>query len=238
MPDFLLEIGTEEIPARMIAGAQKELQRRISDLLERERLPASAALTCLDTPRRLAVLASGIPVVQADITEQLTGPSASVGFKDGSPTSAAHAFAKKAGVDVSRLERTSTPKGEYLSAKITKKGRSATDILTESLPREIASLYWPKNMYWRKPSERFVRPMRWLVAMLDDQVIPLEFGGVRAGNESRGHRILAEGEVRIPKAGAAYVEVLRIAKVLNSKEREQQIRKSLDAATRSVPGAR
>jgi glycyl-tRNA synthetase beta chain len=93
-------------------------------------------------------------------------------------------------------------------------------------------------MYWRKPSERFVRPVRWLVAMLDDQVVPVEFGGVRAGNESRGHRILSDGSVAIPRAGAAYVEALRGAKVLSREAREQQIRKALDAAARTIPGAR
>src|SRR5216683_1565274 len=226
MPDFLLEIGTEEIPARMIAGAQEELQRRVVDLLNRERLAASAAVSSIDTPRRLAVLALGIPAAQPDVTEQINGPAVSVAFKDGQPTPAAHVFAKKAGVEVAQLERVTTPKGEYLSAKITKRGRSAAEILAESLPKEIASLYWPKNMYWRKPSERFVRPVRWLVAMLDDQVVPLEFDGVRAGSQSRGHRILSQGSVTIPSAGAAYVEALRGAKVLGRAEREHQIRKA------------
>jgi glycyl-tRNA synthetase beta chain len=238
MPDFLLEIGTEEIPARMIAGAQEELQRRVVELLNRERLPAAVEISFVDTPRRLAVLASGIPAAQPDLTEQINGPAVSVAFKDGWPTPAAHAFAKKAGVDVANLERVTTPKGEYLSAKITKRGRSAAEILAESLPKEIASLYWPKNMYWRKPSERFVRPVRWLVAMLDDQVVPLEFGGVRAGNQSRGHRILSDGPVVIPSAGAPYVEALKQAKVISRGDREQQIRKALDAATRTIPGAR
>jgi glycyl-tRNA synthetase beta chain len=238
MPDFLLEIGTEEIPARMIASAQVELQRRVSDLLTRERLAASDAVSSVDTPRRLAVLAPGIPAAQPDLTEQINGPAVSVAFKDGQATPAAHAFAKKAGVDVAQLERVATPKGEYLSAKITKRGRGAAEILAESLPKEIASIYWPKNMYWRKPSERFVRPVRWLVAMLDDQVVPLEFGGVQAGNQSRGHRILADGGVTIPRAGVPYVEALRAAKVLSREAREQQIRKALDAATRAISGAR
>ncbi|MGZ4815476.1 MAG: glycine--tRNA ligase subunit beta, partial [Terriglobales bacterium] len=99
-------------------------------------------------------------------------------------------------------------------------------------------IYWPKNMYWRKPNERFVRPVRWLVAMLDGKTIPLEFDGVRAGNSSRGHRILTDGAVSIARAGSAYVDSLRAAKVLGRAEREYQIRKALDAATRTIPGAR
>jgi glycyl-tRNA synthetase beta chain len=238
MPDFLLEIGTEEIPARMIAAAQEELQRRVGDLLKRERLAASGKLFGFDTPRRLAVLASEIPAAQPDATEQINGPAVSVAFKDGQPGPAAHAFAKKAGVEVSQLERVRTRKGEYLSAKITTKGRSAAEILAEMLPKEISALYWPKNMYWRKTNERFVRPVRWLVAMLDDAVLPLEFGGVRAGRDSRGHRILSSGNVAIPRAGNSYTEKLRSAKVLSREEREQQIRKALDAAARTIPAAR
>src|SRR5690242_7549487 len=203
MPDFLLEIGTEEIPARMIAGAQEELQRRVHELLQRERLTPNGDLASLDSPRRLSVMAVGVPTAQPDVTEQLTGPSVAVAYKEGQPTPAAHAFAKKAGVDVSALDRVTTPKGEYLAAKVTKKGRSAAEILAESLPKEIGSIYWPKNMYWRKTSEHFVRPVRWLVAMLDEEVIPLEFAGIRAGDQSRGHRILAKAEARIARAGSA-----------------------------------
>src|SRR5207253_5728984 len=93
-------------------------------------------------------------------------------------------------------------------------------------------------MYWRKPNERFVRPVRWLVAMLDDEVIPLEFGGILAGHQTRGHRILANSEVSIPRAGAAYIQALEQAKVLGRDLREQQIRKGLDAVTRAIAGAR
>ena len=149
--------------------ASQELRERIRTLLARERL-AGGEIAYLDTPRRLAVLAAGIPAAQPDVTEQVSGPSVQVAYKEGQPTPAAHAFAKKAGVDVSRLERVTTPKGEYLAAQVTKKGRSASEILAEALPKEIATIYWPKSMYWRKPTERFVRPVRWLVAMLDGEV--------------------------------------------------------------------
>jgi glycyl-tRNA synthetase beta chain len=237
MPDFLLEIGCEEIPSRMIDAARLDLRERVQKLLQRERLLATGDISSLDSPRRLAVLASGVSAIQPDVAEQITGPSANIGFKDGQPTPAAHAFAKKAGVDVSHLERVTTAKGEYLSARITKKGRAATEVLSEMLPKEINSIYWPKNMYWRKPSEKFVRPVRWLVALLGKEVIPLEFDGIPAGNQSRGHRILAEGPIRIAAAGD-YVQALRAAKVLGRSERENQIRKGLDVMTRTIPGAR
>ena len=237
MPDFLLEIGCEEIPARMIDAASRELRERVGALLSRERLTAGE-IAHFDTPRRLAVMAGGLPAAQADVTEQVTGPSVNVAYKNGEPTPAAHAFAKKAGIDVSQLEKITTAKGEYLAAKVTKKGRSAGEILAENLPIEISSIYWPKNMYWRKTGERFVRPVRWVVAMLDGETIPLEFDGIWAGKLSRGHRILSPGGVTISRAGSAYVDALRSAKVLGRPDREQQIRKALDAATRTIPGAR
>jgi glycyl-tRNA synthetase beta chain len=237
MPDFLLEVGCEEIPARMIGDAVRELRERVETLLQRERLAPSGAVTWLDTPRRLAVIAPGIPSAQPDLTEQVTGPSAQVAFKDGQPTSAAHAFAKKLGVDVSALGKVTTPKGEYLGATVTRKGRAAAKILAETLPKEIASLYWPKNMYWRKRGEVFVRPVRWLVAMLDEQVVPMELFGIPSGKTSRGHRIIGDEAVAIPGPGG-YVNAMRGAKVLGAAEREQVIRKALDAATRTIPGAR
>jgi len=237
MPDFLIEIGCEEIPARMIDAASLELRERLNALLQRERLSPRGEVRWLDTPRRLGVIAPGIPSAQPDLTEQVTGPSAQIAFKDGQPTPAAHAFAKKVGVDVSKLEKVSTPKGEYLGAIVTRKGRTAAEILAEMLPKEVASLYWPKNMYWRKRGEVFVRPVRWLVAMLDEQVIPLELFGITAGKTSRGHRIVGEESVAISGPGG-YVEAMRGARVLGAAEREQVIRKALDAATRTIPGAR
>jgi glycyl-tRNA synthetase beta chain len=237
MPDFLLEIGCEEIPARMIDAASEELRERVARLLSRERLSADQIVR-FDSPRRLAVMALEMSGSQADLTEQVNGPSMSVAYKDGQPTPAAHAFAKKAGVGVAQLEKVATPKGEYLAAKVTKKGRSASEVLAENLPKELAAIYWPKSMYWNRPHERFVRPVRWLVAMLDEEIIPLEFDGTWAGSVSRGHRILSNGGVSISRPGFAYVDALRAAKVLGRGEREKQIRKGLDAATRTIPGAR
>ena len=106
--------------------------KKLTTLLQRERLEPSGAISHLDTPRRLAVLASGIPASQPDMTEQVTGPSAQIAYKEGQPTPAAHAFAKKVGVDVAKLEKVSTPKGEYLSATVTRKGRTAAEILAET----------------------------------------------------------------------------------------------------------
>ena len=241
MPDFLLEIGLEEVPARMIAGAEAEFGRRVRDLLVRERLiAADAEVKTYSTPRRLVVLAADVAAAQADVEEQLTGPSWKVAFKDGVATPAAEAFAKKAGVAVEALEKVTTPKGEYIGATVKRKGRAAAEILAAELPKEVLAIYWAKNMYWRagKP-ERFVRPVRWVVALLDSAVVPVEIAGIAAGNASRGHRILhGNAPVEIGSA-SGYVEALRGAKVIvDVTERRQLIRKALDKATRTVPGAR
>ena len=239
MADLLLEIGLEEVPARMIAGAEAELGRRVSDLLTRERLLVpDAKVNTYSTPRRLAVEAQGVLAKQADTEEQLTGPSWKVAFKDGAPTPAAQAFAKKAGIAVADLKKVETPKGEYVGATVKRPGRSAQEILIAELPKEVLAIYWAKNMYWRagKP-ERFVRPVRWVVAMLDSSVVPLEIAGIAAGNVSRGHRILHGHSVLLPSV-KSYLGALRAASVVvDVAERRQIIRKALDAATRTVPGA-
>ncbi len=239
MANFLLEIGVEEIPARMIDSAREELTRRAADLLTRERLAESPVIESFSTPRRIAVLARNLAAKQSDVQEQLTGPSIKVAFKDGAPTPAAEAFARKAGIPVASLEKVTTPKGEYLAATVQKKGRTAGEILAESLPKEIAGLYWAKSMYWRgKSSERFVRPVRWMVSLLDDQVVPVEFAGITAGNSSEGHRILSSGSVGIDQPENYAAALAKNFVTVSATEREQSIRKALDAATRTIPGAR
>ena len=240
MADFLLEIGLEEVPARMIAGAEAELGKRVSDLLKREELlTPEAKVATYSTPRRLAVLAEGLLAKQADTEKKITGPSWEIAFKDGAPTVAGEAFAKKAGITAAELEKVETPKGEYVGAMVKHEGRTATEILVTELPKEVLGIYWAKNMYWRagKP-ERFVRPVRWVVALMDSDVVPLEIAGIAADKVSRGHRVLnGDKPVEIASAGA-YKETLLGAKVVaDVAERRQTIRKALDAATRTVEGA-
>ena len=241
MADFLIEIGLEEVPARMIAGAETELGRRVQELLTRERLLAAGAkVTTYSTPRRLAVLAEGVLAKQADTEEQLTGPSWKVAFKDGAPTPAAEAFAKKAGVAVGDLAKVTTSKGEYVGATVRRQGVPAAAVLAAELPKEVLAIYWAKNMYWRagKP-ERFVRPVRWVLALLDSAVVPMEIAGIGAGNASRGHRVLHGDAPVVLASPSAYAETLRKAfVVVDVNERRQVIRKALDKATRTVPGAR
>jgi glycyl-tRNA synthetase beta chain len=241
MADFLLEIGLEEVPARMIAAAEAELGKRVSELLKRERLKVNGAkVATYSTPRRLAVLAEGVQAKQADTEKVVMGPSWKIAFEDDEPTAAGEAFAKKAGVEVSDLKKIETSKGEYVGASVKLTGKTASEILIAELPKEVLGLYWAKNMYWRaaKP-ERFVRPVRWVVAMLDSDVVPVEIAGIAAGNASRGHRVLRGNTPVVIGEAKSYVETLRAANVVvDAAERRQIIRKALDAETRRVAGAR
>jgi glycyl-tRNA synthetase beta chain len=241
MAEFLFEIGLEEVPARMIAGAQAELERRVVGLLERERLIAlGAAFKSFSTPRRLAVRVDGVAERQDDVAEELMGPSAKIAFKDGVATPAAVAFAKKAGVEVSALKTVETPKGEYLAATSVKAGRGAAEVIAAELPKELAGIYWAKNMYWRpgKP-ERFVRPVRWLLALLGDAVVPVSFAGYESGRVTYGHRVLAGAEAITIAAPGEYEAALTKAFVVADVEaRRHTIRKALDRVTRTVEGLR
>ena len=241
MSDFLFEIGLEEVPARMIASAEAELARRVTALLERERLVApGASAKSFSTPRRLAVLLSGVATRQEDLSEDLQGPATKIAFKDGVPTPAAHAFAKKAGVPVEALRTIETPKGEYLAATTVKPGRSASEVIAAELPKELAAIYWAKNMYWRpgKP-ERFVRPVRWLLALLDDAIVPVEFAGYTAANLTYGHRVLAGSDPIAISNPSDYATTLEAAFVVADVElRRHKIRKALDHVCRTLPNTR
>ena len=237
--DFLLEIGLEEVPARMIAGAEAELRKRLVGLLERERLVIGVAeALSYSTPRRLAVLVGGVRAGQEDVAEELIGPAVKIAYRDGQPSPAAMAFAKKAGVAVEALKIVSTPKGEYIAATALKSGRATAEVLAAELPKELAGIYWAKNMYWRagRP-ERFVRPVRWLVALLGSEVVPVEFGGYTAGRLTYGHRVLFGSETIAIGAPGEYADALTRAHVMADVElRRHTIRKALDRVCRTVEG--
>ncbi len=243
MPDFLLEIGLEEVPARMIAGAEAELLRRVTTLLVQQGLLSKTDAEnakSFSTPRRLAVFATKVFEKQADSESAVVGPSAKVAYKDGQPTPAAIAFAKKNGLAVEELGRVTTEKGEYVVAKTSVRGRSALEVLGDELPKEIAAIYWAKNMYWRagKP-ERFVRPVEWLLCLLGEEVVPVAFGGRVAHSWTYGHRQLSSGEpmqIVVPESYAAQLEGEYV--LVDVDGRRQRIRKGLDRVMRTVPGAR
>ena len=237
MVEFLFEVGLEEVPARMIAGAEAELRQRVVKMLERERLVASGVeARSFSTPRRLAVWVKVVATQQPDASEELMGPAVKIAFKDGQPGPAAMAFAKKAGMDVGALRRMETAKGEYLVATRVQAGREAVEVIAEELPKELAAIYWAKNMRWMPgKQDRFVRPVRWMVCLLGELVIPVEFGGKTAGRVTRGHRVLATEEPIPVGFPDEYEQTLLDAKVIADVEvRRQRIRKALDKVCRGL----
>jgi glycyl-tRNA synthetase beta chain len=202
--EFLLEIGCEEIPAGMIAKATQELQVVLAKHLVAASLvdepTAQQSIEAFGAPRRLAAIVRNVRLRQEDVAREITGPPKSVAFDSvGEPTRAAMSFAEKHGIPISRLLVVDTPKGEYIAAKQLVEGKPAEQILAAIVPQAIHEVSWPRTMYWTTAdSPRFIRPIRWIVALLDRRVIAVEFAGLRAGNHSDGHRFL--GSRRIPIA--------------------------------------
>ncbi|MDE0622877.1 MAG: glycine--tRNA ligase subunit beta [Bryobacterales bacterium] len=199
MSDLLLEVGTEEIPARLVPGAMRDLEKGFRSALRELDLKCEGQISVDATPRRLALVAEGLPDRQRDRTETLTGPSKQIAFDpDGNPTRAALGFARKAGVAVEELELGDDGK---LTLRRTIAGQRTHDLLAHVLADVVLGVRFPRSMYWMgKGSPRFIRPIRWLVALLDGDVVPVEFAGVRSGNVTWGHRRLGTGPITVNSA--------------------------------------
>lgn len=213
----------EECPARFMPGALAQLERLTAEVLREARLDFGE-IRVFGTPRRLSVIVSGLAEKQQDLSVEVKGPPRQAAFDaSGAPTPAAIGFARKQGVPVESLEVRETDQGAYVYARREEKGLPAPDVLRRVLPELIQRISFPKTMRWGSVSTRFVRPIRWIVALFDEDVIPFEIANVASGNESRGHRFLGPGRVVIPHPGR-YVETLRAAGVIvDPQERRQRI---------------
>jgi len=223
MADFLLEIGTEEIPSADLYSAMEQLYAACIELKQQQNLLFDEKkLEIVGTPRRLAVLISDFPAKQADIeSKKVKGPPAAAAFKDGKPTQAAAGFAKSQGVKVSDLKIEPTEKGDYLFAVTKIAGKPSEKIFALELPALIQSLQFKKAMRW-EDNIRFIRPIRWLVAMLDNKVINFSLGTLKSGNTTYGHRLLHPGLLKIDKAGN-YKKIMQKAKVVSEPEKRARI---------------
>ncbi|MBE9028756.1 glycine--tRNA ligase subunit beta [filamentous cyanobacterium LEGE 11480] len=240
MASFLLEVGTEELPARFVDEALAQWRSRIPKELKELNL-ATSAIEFYGTPRRLAVLIKGLPTQQADVEEEVKGPPVKAAFKDDQPTKAATGFAQKQGVKVEDFEIRPTPKGEFIFVKKLIKGRPVADLLTEMVPSLITGLDGKRLMRWGNGDVRFSRPVRWLVALLDAAVLPLTFtNGAEAvytsDRLSAGHRVLHPEPVSIAQADD-YVATLRKACVeVDLEARRKTIVEQAEAAAKKVGG--
>jgi len=202
--DLLFEIGAEEIPAGFMPNILGQLKQLAETKLNDAHLPFESIAT-YGTPRRLALIVKGLADTSAEISERHKGPSASIAYDaDGNVTKAAIGFARGKGLDVADL----VVEDGYIYAETKTAGVPAKDIVTDMLPQLITGLNFPKSMHWGNLDAKFVRPVRWLVALLDEEVIPVEFATVKSGNVTRGHRFLGADEITIKNA-ASYVDTLK-----------------------------
>ena len=202
--DLLFEIGAEEIPAGFMPNILGQLKQLAETKLNDAHLPFESIAT-YGTPRRLALIVKGLADASAEISERHKGPSASIAYDaDGNATKAAIGFARGKGLDVADL----VVEDGYIYAETKTAGVPAKDIVTDMLPQLITGLNFPKSMHWGNLDAKFVRPVRWLVALLDEEVIPVEFATVKSGNVTRGHRFLGADKITIKNA-ASYVDTLK-----------------------------
>ncbi|MDE0389567.1 MAG: glycine--tRNA ligase subunit beta [Rhodospirillales bacterium] len=225
MPDLLLEVLSEEIPARMQAGGADQLKKQVLSRLKEARLNFETPQH-FATPRRLALIVPGLPAQQPDMTVERKGPRVDA------PEKAIAGFLKSTGLTLDDCEQRETPKGPVWFAVMQEKGRPTADLLADLLPEALAAVSWPKSMRWDESGVRWVRPIRSILCLLDDAVVPFRFGTVESGRTTLGHRFLSPGLLRITEAGG-YAAQLEDAKVmLDPERRAQMIRKDAEDRAR------
>lgn len=231
---LLFEIGTEELPSGEIDGALKDLQHFIEKGCKQARLPIGEIRT-YGTPRRLALTIDHVAAGGEDLEEIALGPAVKIAFDDeGKPTRAAQGFARGKGIDVSQLQRVETPKGEYIAATVHEPGRPASEILTEILTQAPAQIHWKRSMRWGWGETTFARPVKWIVALLDNDTLNVEFAGIKAGRSTRGHRFLAPESFALTSTDA-WLPALHDAYVMaDIQQRREKIREDLQAVAQQA----
>jgi glycyl-tRNA synthetase beta chain len=205
MPEFFIEIGSEEIPSGYVEPALLYMREELASFFTRNKIQAGVPQV-LGTPRRLVLSVKGVDVLQEDSVDFFQGPSISVAFDDqGEPTKAAIGFARGKGLDVSDLTKESTPKGEVVCARVEKKGRPTQDHLNEFLPKFIGNIPFPKRMRWQNKARPFARPLHWITAIFNDKPLQFNFDGIECGQFSPGHRFLKPDKFEV-KNLSSYLE--------------------------------
>lgn len=239
MPSFLLELGTEELPASFVDDAIQQWRSRIPKSLQEYSL-TTEEITVYGTPRRLAVLIKGLPIQQPDRVEEIKGPPAQAAFKDGKPTKAAEGFARKQGVELDKLEIRPTDKGEFVFVKVSISGRPTAEILTQLVPQWILGLEGKRLMRWGDGELKFSRPIAWLIALLDQAVLPIEIVNgsetIKSDRISLGHRVLHPEPVTISQPDD-YVTNLRSAFIeVVPDQRQARIQEQVKSTAQQLAG--
>ncbi len=217
MPDLLLELFSEEIPARMQAQAAKDLERLTVGMLT-DRGFLFEGIKAFGGPRRLTLAISGLPAEQKDVREELKGP------RTDAPQAALDGFLKKTGLTKDQLKVEKTPKGEVYMAVIERKGRATPLVLAEIIPEVMAKFPWPKSMRWKAGDPvRWVRPLHSILCTFDGEVVPFEFAGIKSGNSTRGHRFLSSGPIEVRRFEDYEAALKKAHVVLDAAERAEII---------------
>jgi glycyl-tRNA synthetase beta chain len=235
--EFLLEIGTEEIPSGYLDNALDDLKRLAAAYLEKNRITLPVGLFTCGTPRRLVLFAEEIDEKQKDLIQEVTGPPKKAAYdKKGNPGKAAVGFAAKYGISVDDLQVVETERGEYLYIKREISGRPTNEILSEVLPRIISEIPWPKSMRWGDIGFPFIRPVHWILALLDGTVIPFEAAGVKSGNMSMGHRFMSPLAMEIRGLRDYFQKMKEGYIMINPEERRREIENSVLRKAEEVSG--
>lgn len=235
--ELLLEIGTEEIPSAYLEQGLNELRRLAEACLRENRIEITGNLHTYGTPRRLVLIGEGLSERQKDLVQENTGPPKNVAYnKEGKPTKAAIGFAQRQGVSVEDLECVNTPKGEYLYVKRRIPGRPTEDILAEVLPKLFADIPWPKSMRWGNIGYAFVRPVQWVLALLNGGVVPFEMAGVKSSNTTRGHRFMAPEIKEVSDVQGYLKEMEKSFVIIDQQKREEIVERVAGDEARRVGG--
>lgn len=237
LSSLLLEIGTEDIPARFLPSAIKQLKENSESIFKDNHIKFSGIKT-YGSPRRFAMIAEGLPLMQEDISKEVFGPSKKIAFdENGKPTKAAIGFSNSQGVSVESLVIKNNDKGEYVVAVIEEKGALVREILPEILKKVVLSIHLPKSMRWGNNNLRFIRPIRWLLALFEKEVVSFEIDGIKSSNTTRGHRFLSPAAFQIK-------EIINYAKLLANnnvivdfEERKKIISSEIEKIPASVNGS-
>ncbi|MFZ5633577.1 MAG: glycine--tRNA ligase subunit beta [Bacillota bacterium] len=236
MKDFVLEIGTEEMPARFVGPALEQLKELAEGMFKDKRIDFDR-VQAVGTPRRMAVYAAGLAESQQSLVREAKGPALKVAYNAaGEPTPAALGFARSQGVDVADLVVKSVGPVEYVFARKSEQGRPTGEVLAEICPALITGLHFPKPMRWGDNDFRFARPIRWLLALYGDEVVGFELAGVESGRVTYGHRFLAGGPRPINDARDYFAELKKIFVIVDPAGRKEMIRRQVADAAGSVGG--
>ncbi len=236
MPELIFEIGSEEIPAGMIGPALDFMADEIRKKLGDAHLECGE-ITTFGTPRRLGFVLDGLAAAQADREETATGPKVQFAYdSEGLPTKAAQGFARGQGVPVEDLIRVETPKGECVAAQKTVKGKPTGEILAEILPQMVRRIPFRKSMRWSDRAESFVRPVHWIVALFDKQVVPFEFAGIASGHQSRGHRFMCPESFDVGSAKEFLATLPEVRVLPDPEERVRQVTETTKELAKKAGG--